>query len=522
MNTDDNKRIARNTAFLYIRTFVTMLIGLYTSRKILEMLGVTDFGIFNIVGGVITMLTFLNGSITTAIQRYLAFELGRKDYAAYNRVLNTSLVIQACFVGLLLLVAETAGLWFVNTQLVIPPDRMAAANWVYQASVISTVIMIMTAPFYASVTAHEKMHVTAYVGMADAVAKLLLVCLLGIVPWDRLSTWSIMFLAITVASAATMVIYSLRKFPHCKVTLRHQRSLVKSMASFSGWSIFGALAFTLKEQGANVVLNVFGGPAINAARGVAFQIKGAVMGLTGGFQNAVNPQLIKNYAADDVSATHRLMCKSSKIGYFLLLIPAIPLCFECSFILGLWLVEVPSYAVLFTILVIIETLCEVFAGPAINTLMAAGRIKWYQIVIGSVLILNVPVSYLLMRLGFPIFAPFVVSILFVVGCDAGRLWFCKRLTGLSLRYYAYSVIIPCLAVTAASLAVPTLLYCIMPQGYVRAIVLICASGVTSLLSVWTLGLDRGEREFVRNTVVSRVPFLKRKKQYTNPSTPVKK
>ncbi len=504
MTTDDNRRIARNTMYLYIRTFITMVIGLYTSRKILELLGVTDFGIFNIVGGITVMLTFLNGSIGTAIQRYLTFELGRKDYEAYNRVFNTSLIIQAALALVLIVLAETVGLWFVNTQLVIPPDRMTAANCVYQVTVLCTIMSIMTGPFAASITAHERMHIVAYVGMGEATVKLVLVLLLGVVPWDRLMTWSGMFFIISFSVMAFQIIYCHRQFPHCRVTLRRDRSLLRSMLSFSGWNLFGTIAWLLKDQGANVVLNLFGGPAVNAARGVSYQVKSAIVGLTNGFQNAVNPQLVKNYAADDVGATHRLLCVSSRISYFLLLLPAIPVCFECSYLLGLWLVEVPDMTVVFTVLVVIETLCEVFSGPLINTLMATGRIKWYQIIVGSTLLINVPVSYLLLWLGFPIYAPFVVGIAFIVTCNVQRLILCRHQTGLSLRNYFATVIARCLLVTAVAAVLPLVVSLTMPDGFVRLMVMIAVSMLSTTATIWILGLTPTERQFVKESIRTRL------------------
>lgn len=511
MTSDDNRRIARNTMFLYIRTFVTMLIGLYTSRKILEALGVVDFGIYNVVGGVIMVLTFLNGSISAAIQRYLTYELGRKDYEAYNRVFNTALVIQSALGVLFLILTETVGLWFVNTHLVIPPERMIAANWVYQVSILASIISLFSAPFYASVIAHERMHVYAYVSMADAFVKLIFVILLPLMLWDRLITWSLMTAVITLIAAASMAVYCRLKFPHCHISMRHDRTLVRSMASFSGWNLFGIVAWVLKDQGSNIVLNIFGGPAINAARGISMQVRGAIINLTSGFQNAVNPQLVKSYAADEVQATHRLLCKSSRISYYLMLLPAIPVCFECSFLLDIWLVRVPAYAVLFTILVIVETLCEVFAGPMINTLMATGRIKWYQIVIGSTLLLNVFVSYILLRIGLPIYMPFAISIAVVIICNIGRLYFCKIQTGLSMRYYSRVVVLRCAIVTVAALVVPTAVYFAMPQGVVRFTTMTCLSVASTATIIWSIGLERGERVFIRQAVGNRLRRLCRRK-----------
>lgn len=504
MTADDNRRIARNTLFLYIRSFVSMLIGLYTSRMILDVLGVSDFGIYNVVGGVITMMTFLNGSFNVAISRYLTFELGRKDFTAYNRVFNTALVIQCGLALLVFLVAETVGLWFVNTHLVIPADRMAAANWVYQTAIISAIISIICSPFAASITAHERMHVPAYIGIGESVAKLLIVISLYRCSYDKLIVWSILFMLITISSATIQIVYTRCRFPHTAVNMRHDRTLLRSMASFSGWNLFGTIAWTLKDQGINIVLNLFGGPVVNAARGVSYQIKGAILTLTGGFQSAVNPQLTKNYAADELEATHRLLCRSSKIGYFLLLILAIPVCFEISFLLNLWLVKIPEYAPMFTVLVIAETLCEVFSGPAITTLMATGRIKCYQIVVGTILLLNLPLAYLLLLFGCPIWAPFAVAIAMTVIGQFARLLFIRRQLQMSLSMYFRTVILRCAIVTIIAVVAPLAIYLTMSQGFLRFFILVPASLLSTAAAIWAVGLDNSERKFIRQAIVSRL------------------
>lgn len=510
MNADDNRRIARNTIYLYIRTFVSMAVGLYTSRKILEALGVVDYGIFNIVGGVIVMMTILSGSMNVAISRYLTVELGRKDLDAYNRVFNVSILIQAGLALLVLILAETIGLWFVNTHLVIPPERMAAANWVYQAAVAGTVLSIITSPFGASIGAHERMHIYAYVGLYESFAKLLIVFGLFWCPWDRLATWAIALIAVSLCSTSFQVGYCLRQFAHCAITFRWDRTLFASMASFSGWNLFGHIAWTLKDQGQNIVLNIFGGPAINAARGVAMQVKVAIMSLTGGFQNAVGPQLTKNLAANDIEATHRLLFKSSKFSYFLLLLPAIPVCFEINSLLGIWLVEVPAYATLFTTLIIIEALCDVFSGPAINTLMATGKIKWYQITVGSILLLNIPLAYLLLKIGLPIYVPLIVSIAFVIAGQISRLYFCRIQTRLPLGRYFTEVIARCILVTVIALVVPSLICLVMTPSLIRLLTLTAASIAATSAIIWLIGLKKSERQFIKDHVSPKIHKLTRK------------
>lgn len=504
MNHTDNRRIARNTFYLYTRTFVAMVVGLYTSRKVLEALGVDDYGIFGVVGGVITMLAFIDRTMTVSIQRYLTFELGRRDFEAYNKVFNTALLIQMATSLLIVVAGETVGLWFVNTQLVIPPERMVAANWVYQTAIIGMVLSVLNAPFSATILAHERMNVTAIVGLVETFLRLAIVLVLVFLPWDRLIAWSMLYMLITVGTTAFNVYYCVCRFPHCGVRLKRHDGLLREMTSFGGWNLIGTIAWTLKEEGANVVLNWFGGPAVNAARSVSFSIKSGVNSLTGGFQNAVNPQLTKNYAAGDAEATHSLLCRSSKISFFLLLLIAVPICIEAPYILRLWLVEVPPYASIFTVLIVAEALCEVFAGPTITTLMATGHIKWYQIVVGSIMLLNIPIAYLLLRLGLPIYVPFIVSTVFVMISQAARLVFMRHLTGLSIRRWLRQVLWPCVYVAVVAVAVPLLIAHFIPEGFRRLVMITAISLAVTAATVWSIGLDNYERTFVKRVIKEKI------------------
>ena len=334
-----------------------MIVALYTSRKILEALGVEDFGILNVVGGIISLMAFINGSMSVATQRYLTYELGRGTAGQFNKVFNMAVYIHAAMALLVLVAAETVGLWFINSHLNIPEARMGAANWIYQATILTTILGIIQTPYNAAIVSHEHMHIYAYVGLGETFAKLFIVLALLIYPYDRLAIWGFAFFALQLIVSIFYRIYCIRRFDNCRLS-RHSwdRALFRSMLGFTGWNMFGTVAWTLKDQGASVLLNVFGGPVFNAARGVSVQVTGAMKGLIGGFQTAVNPQITKTYASDDKATTCRLLCKSSKISFFLMLIVSVPVLVEIDYILGLWLVEVPPMASLFTRLVIIEAL----------------------------------------------------------------------------------------------------------------------------------------------------------------------
>lgn len=504
MSVETNKRVIKNTIFLYIRTFVSMIISLYTSRKILEALGVSDFGIYNVVGGVITMLTFLNGSMSVATQRFLTVELGRKDKDNYSRIFNMAVLIHLGLAALVIIAAETAGLWFVNTYLNIPAERMPAANWVYQASVLSTTLSILQTPYHASIISHEHMHVYAYVGLGESFGKLFLVFLLVVYPYDRLIFWGFIMFFFQFMIAIIYRVYCIRQFSECKLRLKWNRSIFNSMLKFTGWNMFGTIAWLLKDQGVNVLMNIYGGPVANAARGVSGQISGAVQGLTGGFQSAVNPQLTKRYAANDSEATCRLLCESSKISYFLLFIIALPVMMEADFILKLWLVEVPPMAALFTRIILIESLLSTLGAPMITSLMATGNIKWYQIVVGSSLLFIIPIAYLLLKAGWPIETALIVSALFILLGDVLRVVFCKKQLGLSLRLFGMKVVLPITIVTGLSVVLPLFIHYNLSEGWSRLIISTAVFCLIVAVLIYTIGLTATERSFIITGTISKI------------------
>lgn len=509
MTVTDSKRIAKNTIFLYIRTFVSMIVALYTSRKILEALGVEDFGILNVVGGVITLMAFINGSMSVATQRYLTYELGRENGGNFNQVFNIALKVHVIIAAVVLIAAETVGLWFVNTHLNIPAERMGAANWIYQATVLSSILGIIQTPYNAAIISHEHMHIYAYVGLGETFARLFIVLGLLIYPYDRLAIWGFAFFALQLAISIIYRWYCIRKFDNCKFHLKYwDKGLLKSMLGFTGWNMFGTIAWTAKDQGANILLNIFGGPVYNAARGVAGQVTGALRNLIGGFQTAVNPQLTKNYASGNNEATCFLLCKSSKFSYFLMLIISVPVLAEIDYILKLWLVEVPPMASLFTRLVILENLFDTLAGPMITSLMATGRIKWYQIIVGTILLLNIPIAYVLLKAGFHIATPLIVSIVFMLLGNASRIIFCRNMLGLSLRTYIHTVILPISVISLLSIIPVAVINSTMEQGFLRLATNITVGITTVTTLVYSIGLTGTERRFILNAIRPRLARIK--------------
>lgn len=500
MVSENSRRIAKNTILLYIRTIFSQLIALYTSRKILEVLGIDDFGIQSVVGGVVSMLTFLNGSMAIATQRYLTIELGKNDLEAYNKVFSMAVMIHAFLALLIFIAAETFGLWFVNYQLNIPADRMVAANFVYQATIIMVVIGIIQTPYMSSIVAHERMDIFAYAGMGESVARLLIVFALSLIAFDKLITYSFLGLLVSVVLALIYRIFCVTKFEECKFIRQWDASLFRSMLGFTGWNMFGTIAWILKDQGNNMLMNIFGSPAINAARSVSYQVANAARNLVSGFSTAVNPQLTKNYAAENTQALHRLIMSSSKISFFLLFCVALPLLFEIRYVLDLWLVETPLHTEQFTRIILIESLWNTLDGPIITSLLATGRIKWYQIIVGSFMLLSLPVAYVLLRIGLPIITPIYVSLGIIVSASFIRLIFCKRMLSMNIRKYIFRVIVPILTVSAMAPIIPMLVYNSMPEGLLRLVV-ICIVSVASVCAfAFAIGLNGVERKIAINLV----------------------
>lgn len=508
MSYADNRRIAKNTLFLYIRTFVSMAISLYTSRKILEALGVENFGIMNVVGGVISLMTFINGSMSVATQRYITYELGKGHNGKFEKVFNMAVYIHAAMAILVVIAAETIGLWFVNTQLNIPEARLVAANWVYQATILMTALSIMQTPYNAAIVSHEHMHVYAYIGLSESFAKLFIVFALLVSPYDKLAVWGFALFALQLIISIFYRIYCVRKFDGCKINFHSwDKALFSSMLGFTGWNMFGTVAWTLKDQGGSILLNIFGGPVVNAAKGVAGQVTGAARGLLSGFQTAVNPQITKTFAADDPISTCRLLCKSSKISYFLMLVVSLPLLIEIDFVLDIWLVEVPPYAALFTRLVILESLFDTLAGPMITSLMATGRIKWYQIVVGSILLLNIPITYILLKTGSHIATPLIVSIIFMLFGNMSRILFCRNMIGLSLRVYIKDVLLPIFMVSAVSVIPVATISSVFDSGWLRFFVTTSVSILSVGICVFSMGFTTSERLFLINIIRPRIARL---------------
>lgn len=508
MISDNNKRVAKNTILLYARLLFAQIIGLYTSRKVLEILGVEDFGIYNVVGGIVVFMTFLNGSMSVATSRYLTVELGKGDEAGYREVFGMAFHIHAILSLLVLLGAETVGLWFLNTQMNIPEARMHAANVIYQISVISTVLGIIQTPYGASITAHEHMNIYAYIGIEEVIAKLLIV--LGIDFFaenvDNLEVYAFLMLCVQIINFCIYLFYCRKKFAYCRVSRLWDKGLFRSMFGFTGWNLFGTIAWILKDQGVNVVLNIFGGPLVNGARGVAGQASGAVSNIVGCFNTAVSPQITKNYASGDKRGLHRLMMLSSKISYILLLMLTVPVLYELNFLLNIWLVKVPEHTLVFTKIIMIEGLIGVLGNAFISPLLATGDIKKYQIVVGTIMLLNVPLSWILLKIGLPVYVPFIVSVGITTVAGAIRLYLCRSMLSFPVMEYLRKVLVPVALLTLVSFVSVGLVIAFMEDGWLRLISVSMLSVVIVSLSAYFICFDKEEQTKISELIVNKILY----------------
>ena len=490
-----NKRIAKNTLVLYVRMLFTMGISLFTSRVVLQTLGVEDYGISSVVGGVISMFTFINAAMVSSTQRYLNFELVRGDANQLRSVFSTSLQIHALIALAIIVLSETVGLWFLNEKLVIPEARMTAAMWVYQCSILSCAVSIMSTPYNAVIVAHEKMSAFAYISILDVSLKLLVVYLLVVLPFDKLIILAILNLLVQLFIRYIYTLYCHRHFPESYFQFRFNKTLFKEMFGFAGWSFWGNLAAILYTQGLNMMLNIFFGPIVNAARGIAVQVQSAVQQFVGGFQTALNPQITKNYASNNLPQMHSLMFRSARFSFLLLFFLSLPVLMETNFILTLWLKTVPDDAVVFTQIMICISLIYTTANPCIIANQATGKVKIYQMVVGGILLLILPISYVVLKLGAPAYSVFIVHFCIESLAQFSRMYMLRKLIHLPLWQYMKNIYIPIVSTVVIAIILPLVVRMQVAEGWLRFL----AVGFTCVLSVgassYFIGFTKQERVF---------------------------
>lgn len=478
---------------LYFRMMLTIIVTLYTSRVILNTLGVEDYGIYSVVGGVVSMFAFFNSAMSSATQRFLSYEIGKGDFVQLRKTFNATQIIHIGIAVLIFVLSETIGLWFVKTYLVIPADRMGAALWVYHFSVLSFMVSVIQVPYNATIIAHERMNVYAYVSILEVGLKLLIAFMLTWIAFDKLKLYGLLYFSVVFIIAVIYSVYARKNFKESKFEVVKDKRLYSTLISYSGWNLFGNLAAVAKGQGVNVLLNMFFGPVVNAARGVATQVQGAVNGFVSNFQMAVNPQIIKSYAGGDKEYMTLLIIRSAKFSFYLLFLLSLPVLLEVDQILVLWLKTVPSLAPVFTVLVLTVILIDSVSGPIMTAIQATGKIRIYQAVVGTLLILILPISYVLLKKGYAPEVTLYVNIIISIISLAVRLYIVWKLLSFPIQKFIKEIILKNVLITPLSISLPLIIRNTMDPTFGRLVVVVLISLIWSVLIMYTIGLNRSEK-----------------------------
>lgn len=489
---------------LYFRMILTLLVSLYTSRLILNILGVEDYGINNVVGGVITMFAFFNSAMSSATQRFLSFEIGKGDGSQIRKTFNATLIIHIGIAILVLILAETIGLWFVKRYLVIPAGRMEAALWIYHFSVLSFLVTIIQVPYNALIISHERMNVYAYASILEVCLKLLIVFMLTAISFDKLKLYGLLHFCVVFLIASVFRIYTRRHFEESKFLMVRDKQLYRTVFSFSAWNLLGNIAVILKGQGVNILLNLSYGPVVNAARGIAYQVQGALYGFVQNFQVAMKPQIIKSYATGNLEYMHQLIFRGTKFSFYLLFGLSLPIMLEPEIILKLWLKTVPDYAAIFLQLLLIDIIIESVSGPLVTSVHASGKIKFYQIIVGTLFLLNLPVSYLFLKKGYQPEITMYVSIIITTLAFIFRMLMASKLVNFSKTNYFRKVLIPMLFVAVVSIIPPLWIQQYHEAGGTRSILVMLSSVLTFIPAVCFIGINRVEKDFIKSKILSKI------------------
>lgn len=498
---NNNKRIAKNTLLLYVRMLFTMAVSLFTSRVILNTLGVEDYGINNVVGGIVTMFSVLSGSLSSSISRFITFELGKGNIERLKTIFSTGVNIQLGMSVLIIIIAEAVGIWFLNTKMNIPTDRMVAANWVFQCAILTFVLNLLSVPYNAAIIAHEKMSAFAYISVVEVSLKLIIVYMLMISPFDRLETYAVLLLLVGAVIRFIYGYYCKRHFEECTYHFILDKPVLKEMTGFAGWNFLGNGAYMLNTQGVNILMNLYFGVAVNAARGVATQVDAALKQFVNNFTTAVNPQITKSYAQGDLDYMHKLVCRSAKFSAFLMMFFAVPIILETNTILTIWLKTVPDYAVIFLQWIIISSFMDtVLANSLVTSMFATGKIKRYQIIVTTVGCLVFPLSWIAFKLGFEPQVGYILYFIIYTILLFVRLYLLKDMVKLPVMMYIREVLYKLAPIIVVGFAIPGILILTMDAGWLRLILVCLLSVLVTAASEYFIGLSNKEKNFVAEKI----------------------
>lgn len=492
-NSLNTKRIAKNTILLYFRMLLTMLVTLYTSRVVLNALGVEDYGIYNVVGGVVAMFGILSGSLSAAISRFITFELGKGNFDRLKTIFCTSINIQVILIVIITVLMETIGIWFLNSKMVIPSERLQAANWVFQFSVITFALNLLSVPYNAVIIAHEKMSAFAYISIIDVMLKLIVAFIIVVNPFDKLIYYGLLIMIVGIINRSIYAIYCKKHFEEATYQFLFDKGLMKEMFSFGGWNFITSTNSMLNNQGVNMLINLFFGVVFNAARGIALQVESAVVQFVSCFTTAINPQITKAYAVGEMQTMYNLVCRGAKFSYYLMLIMTLPLICEADTVLHVWLIDVPDKAVTFVQLSLILGMFDAIGSSGYTACMATGDLKKYTIVLGIIGALNFPLTWIFFSNGFSIVSSYYIYICIKAIVLIARMFLLKDLTGLSPQMYLSQVFVPIMKVTILSMIPLLVLIYFVPPSYFRLILSVLIGFLSVSIIVLFIGMDVNER-----------------------------
>lgn len=498
---NQNTTIAKNTLFLSLRMVFVLFVSLYTSRVFLNVLGVEDYGISNVVAGFVSMFSFLNTSLANAIQRFYNAELGKNGSKGITKVYNTSLVIQGIIALFVVALLESVGLWYLYEKMVIPSDRFEVAFWLYQFSTISAAVVIMQSPFTAAVMAYERMNTYAVISILEVILKLGFALALPYISIDRLLMYGAFYMVLSILTFLSYFIYSKKEFKELHFQRSYKKSMFKDMISFSGWNLCGTFACMIREQGLNMVLNIFFGPIVNAARGVAYQVSGALQGFVSNLSLAAKPQMVQSFATGDSSRTIKLMYTMSKLSFIFLFVLSVPVIFNIDYILHLWLGNVvPDHAANFVILVIITNFMNNLNAPLSNVVYATGKMRNYEVTFSVINLLIIPISFIVLKLGAPAEMAFIVYLVMTVFVQIGCLLVIQTLTKISLSDYFMSLIVPIVIVACITLPLIYIINFYLQQNLIGIVIEYIVIILLSSVLFYYVVLDSTEKIFVNNII----------------------
>lgn len=511
MNGNQTKTIAKNTLYLYFRMLFLMFISLYTGRVILDALGIDDYGIYNVVGGFVAMFALVSSSLTSANTRFLNYEMGKGNIEKLNKVFSSCVTIQYALALLVAILCETIGLWYVNNIMVLPPERLHAANLCFQISIFNFCMSLVTVPYNAAIIAHERMKAFAYVSIFEGLAKLVICFIIMWNPFDRLVYYALLLLIVQFTVRFLYQRYCRKNFTECKYHFVIDKELLKHIFSYAGWHVVGNSASILKNQGVNMVLNLFFGPAVNAAKGVSNQVLATVTGFSKNFIMAVNPQITQSYAKKEYEYMFKLVFKGARFSFYMLFFLSLPIIINGDYLLNLWLKKVPEYSVIFCKLSFAVVLIDSLSNTLITAQNATGNVRNYQLIVGGVMLLNLPISYLCLWVGMPPYAVMFVAIIVETLVLLARLFMIpKYIKQFNAWEFFKRVILNCLTVASISTAVPLIIYHILPANLLTFVLNISICLFVSATMILFVGCEHSERTVILDKVsMLRSKFIKK-------------